>query len=115
MEQLLNLSLSYLTNFAIRLYQVFISNKISRNCIYEITCSHRAIAIVNSKASLRKKFQLIKQQISGCKIVEIVSLDIESWKVINGNGDCLSPDELNEHTRLDIYQTLSQFYESQSH
>lgn len=109
MARLLNLSLSGLLVGAIRFYQRFISKRISRNCIYEKTCSHRAVEILNSKASLFFKYQKIKTQISGCKIVEIISTEGNSWNAVNGNGELLSPTDLNEHTRLDIHFTLKPF------
>ncbi|MBT4996628.1 MAG: membrane protein insertion efficiency factor YidD [Hellea sp.] len=109
MVRLLNLSLSFILVRVIRLYQKFISNRISRNCIYEITCSHRAVEILDSDASIIKKYKSIRKQISSCKIVEIIILDDNSWKVINGHGDPLSPIVLNKHTQLDIHSTLKPF------
>jgi len=109
MERLLNLSLSASLIAAIRFYQRFISNRISRNCIYRTTCSHRTVLILKSEASIAVKYRQIKRQISGCKITEIISKEDNSWSVINGSGDIILRSELNEHTILDVHCTLKSF------
>ena len=109
MERLLNLSLSASLIAAILFYQRFISNRISRNCIYKITCSHRTELILKSEASIAVKYRQIKRQISGCKITEIISKGDNSWSIINGSGDNILRSELNEHTILDVHFTLKSF------
>jgi len=107
MVRLLNLGLSISCIAIIKAYKAILSKRIKRNCIYEKTCSSRSIDILRKNTSFLEQLSMIRLQISGCKITQIIpQSDSNTWYVINGNGDRVEAVDLNHHTRLDISQTI---------
>lgn len=107
MVRLLNLGLSISCIAIIKVYKAILSNRIKRNCIYEKTCSSRSIDILRKNTSFLEQLRMIRLQISGCKITQIIpQSDSNTWYIINGNGERVEAVDLNHHTRLDISQTI---------
>ena len=106
MARLLNSAVSKMLISLIKFYQLFISNKIDRSCIYKKNCSKYAIDKISISDNIILDIKDILKRIKGCKINRIICNDSKGWYIINGNKEVIKENQLNDITINDINQTL---------
>ena len=104
----LNSLINRLVYYSIKVYQKFISRYTDRDCIYPLSCSHYAVNLLNKKSvNVFKDLRLIYKRVKGCKVVHIIQEDSCKWHAINGSGDTIFPESLNDKMRSNINDILS--------
>lgn len=94
----------------IKLYQKFISKHTGRDCIYPTSCSNYALKVLNKRsANIFKDLYLIRTRIKGCKVIHIIQEDNAKWHAINGTGDVMFPESLNDKMRSNIDNIISKY------
>ena len=106
MEHLLSSAIKKILLSFIRFYQLYVSNKINRSCIYKQNCSNYAINKLSESKNLASDIKAIFNRVNGCKITRIICNDLRPWQVINGNDEIIEENELNDSMILDINHTL---------
>jgi putative component of membrane protein insertase Oxa1/YidC/SpoIIIJ protein YidD len=110
MGHLLSSALKKILLLFIRFYQLYVSNKIDRSCIYKQNCSNYAIDKLSESKDIATAIKAIFNRINGCKITRIICDNSRQWQVINGNNEIIKENELNDCYKKKINHTQTQSY-----
>ena len=101
-----SLLIKWLALLAIRIYQLTLSGRIGRDCIYAVSCSRFAEQEFKKReGSFIEAYRKVQERLKGCRIASIESSD-EGWVAINSLGRPLHLDELDARTVRDLSRQL---------
>ena len=108
MARLLNSLINRYLYYAIVGYRKLISKYTGRDCIYPVTCSQFALDLLNDNSkSVVHSLKVIFKRIKGCKVLRIVKDSPTEWHAINGVGETLYTDSLNDRMKSNIENILN--------